>query len=143
MKFLHVLEIFPELYAYLYENDSLWHKISPKVPGTGNFFLWQEISSCDNPICGKKFLLVARNFFLWQEISFCGKKFILWQDISSLEKYLLWHYFCIQIMLLFPKESSSSDTRKCLLTTEKHWFGRNFLHHLAGNTFVSSLWQNA
>ena len=57
---------------------------------------------------------VARNFFLWQEISSCGKKFLtvarnflLWQDIFSLENIRLWHYFCMKIISLFPKESSS------------------------------------
>ena len=134
MKFL------PEINAYLYENNSLWHKISPKLLNR-NFFLWQDISSFDNS-CGKKNLLVARNFLLWQEISSCGKKFL-----PVARHLFLWKIFvsdiifCMKIILLFPKESSFYDTRKGLLTTEKHWLGRNFLHHLAGNTFVSSLWQ--
>ena len=134
MKFL------PEINAYLYENNSLWHKISPKLLDR-NFFLWQDISSFDNS-CGKKNLLVARNFLLWQEISSCGKKFL-----PVARHLFLWKIFvsdiifCMKIILLFPKESSSYDTRKGLLTTEKHWLGRNFLHHLAGNTFVSSLWE--
>ena len=68
---------------------------------TGNFILWQEISSCK-----RKFLSVAWNLVFCDENSFCDRKclllteyFFLWQEISSWDwefrpqtkNFFLWH----------------------------------------------------
>ena len=57
------------------------------LPVTGNFVLWQELSSCDS-----KFLPVTGHFFLWQEMSSSERKdfpvtgnFYPWQKMLSSE----------------------------------------------------------
>ena len=77
------------------------------LPLTGNFVLWQEISSSY-----RKFTPLLGYFFLWQEISSCKRKFLSVVGISSCGlkfcplrgKFFLW------------KEFSSCD-RKCLPVT--------------------------
>ena len=70
------------------------------LPVTRNFFLWQEISSCN-----KKFLDIIE-IFLWQQISYCKKfltvarNFFLWQDISSWGK-------CLFVIILLHQKITS------------------------------------
>ena len=114
-----------EINAYLYENDSLLHKSFPKVPGTGNFFLWQEISSCDNSICGKKFLLVARNFFLWQEILPVARH-LFFRKISDCD-------------IIFAWKSCYSSQKKVLPLTQENVFLLQKSIGLAGTFCI--IWQ--
>ena len=52
------------------------------LPLTGNFVLWQEISSCKRKFlsvvgissCGLKFCPLRGKFFLWKEFSSCDRK---------------------------------------------------------------------
>ena len=93
---------------------------------TGNFFLWQDISSCN-----KKCPPATRNFFLWQEISSINYRFL---SVTS-------NFFLRQLITCSAK-MSLHVTRKfsCILCVIERIpsFDRKY-----GNTLKSNSRQNS
>ena len=93
-------------------------KWQPK--STGQLEMYHPLFSYDN-------FFVVRNFLFF--------------PLTSLpeENICSWQFFCMKIMLFFPKERFSFDTKNLFLLQKSIGSTEPFLFYLAGNTILSNL----